>query len=263
MESKNDYELTTVPNDMLLPSYELTVEESNSDNRAARKEKSTGKCQCCMIFLVSLIAFLALCAGVAAIVLIVVYPNVTSTVPSDIQSLKDEIAEKGNVIVEQGKEITELGKQIAELRMEVEATKPGSRDNPASSCTAFSENRPSGEYWIATDSTSSPVQVYCDTNRTSCSCNTAGGWMRVANLDMTDPNQNCSEGLRLVNRTEPPLRTCGQIEGPAGCTSTTYSTYGVEYSKVCGLHIKIVLPMLLLHMYTTELYLLMMVTLMV
>ncbi len=58
--------------------------------------------------------------------------------------------------------------------------------------------------------------------------------MRVANLDMTDPNQNCSEGLRLVTRTEPPLRTCGRIEGPAGCTSTTYSTYGVEYSNVCG-----------------------------
>ncbi len=57
--------------------------------------------------------------------------------------------------------------------------------------------------------------------------------MRVANLDMTDPNQNCPEGLRLVTRTEPPLRTCGR-PGPAGCVSTTYSTYGVEYSKVCG-----------------------------
>ncbi len=51
---------------------------------------------------------------------------------------------------------------------------------------------------------------------------------------MTDPKQNCPEGLRLVNKTEPPLRTCGRVEGRAGCTSTTYSTYGVEYSKVCG-----------------------------
>lgn len=136
MESKNDNELTTVPNDMLLPSYELTVEESNSENQAAGKEKKAGKCQCCMIFLIYLIAFLALCAGVAAIVLIVVYPNVTSTVPSDAQNLKDEIAE--------------LRKEIAELRLEVEATQPpptqlpltqppaiGSFENPASSCTAF------------------------------------------------------------------------------------------------------------------------------
>ncbi len=118
---------------------------------------------------------------------------------------------------------------------ELEEVRLGAVNNPASSCSDISaQDRPSGEYWIATDSTSSPVQVYCDMNRTSCSCNTARGWMRVANLDMTDPNQNCSEGLRLVTRTEPPLRTCGRIEGRAGCTSTTYSTYGVKYSNVCG-----------------------------
>ena len=57
--------------------------------------------------------------------------------------------------------------------------------------------------------------------------------MRVANLDMTDPNQNCPAGFGQVNRDQPPLHTCGRVVGP-GCTSTTYSTYGVEYSKVCG-----------------------------
>ncbi len=116
---------------------------------------------------------------------------------------------------------------------ELEPLYLGTINNPASSCSDIPQDRPSGEYWIATDSTSSPVQVYCDMNRTSCSCNTTGGWMRVANLDMTDPNQNCPEGLRLVTRTEPPLHTCGRVEEP-GCTSTTYSTYGMEYSKVCG-----------------------------
>ncbi len=49
---------------------------------------------------------------------------------------------------------------------------------------------------------------------------------------MTDPNQNCTEGLRFIRRTEPPLRTCGR-HAP-GCLSTTFSSYGVEYSKVCG-----------------------------
>ncbi len=109
----------------------------------------------------------------------------------------------------------------------------GTINNPASSCSDIPQDRPYGYYWIAT-TTSSPVQVYCDMNRTSCSCNTAGGWMRVANLDMTDPNQNCPAGLHLATRTEPPLRTCGRMEGQAGCTSTTYSTYGMEYSTVCG-----------------------------
>ncbi len=57
--------------------------------------------------------------------------------------------------------------------------------------------------------------------------------MRVAYLDMTDPNETCPDGLRLNTRQEPPLRTCGRIEGP-GCVSTTYSVYGVPYSQVCG-----------------------------
>ena len=104
---------------------------------------------------------------------------------------------------------------------------------PASSCSDILQYKPSGEYWIATNTTSSPVQVYCDMNRTSCSCSTTGGWMRVANLDVTDPNQNCPNGFRLVSRTTPPLRTCGR-PGPAGCVSTTYSNYGVEYFRVCG-----------------------------
>ncbi len=100
-----------------------------------------------------------------------------------------------------------------------------------SSCSDISQ---SGEYLI-TDTTGSLVRVYCDMDRTSCSCNTAGlrRWMRVANLDMTDPNQNCPDGFRLVSRTTPPLRTSGR-PGPAGCVSTTYPTYGVEYSRVCG-----------------------------
>ncbi|XP_064399938.1 mucin-3A-like isoform X2 [Halichondria panicea] len=109
----------------------------------------------------------------------------------------------------------------------------GTFEYPAISCNDIPQDRPSGEYWIATNTTSFPIQVYCDMNRTSCSCNTAGGWMRVANLDMTDPNQNCPNGFILVNRTTPPLRTCGR-PGPIGCASTTYPTYGVEYSRVCG-----------------------------
>ena len=57
--------------------------------------------------------------------------------------------------------------------------------------------------------------------------------MRVADLDMTDPNQNCPAEFRLVTRTSAPLRTCGR-PGPVGCVSTTFPTYGVEYSHVCG-----------------------------
>ena len=156
--------------------------------------------------------------------------NQSSQLSNSILALSSNISEQNEIII---RDLNDVQSIIAELGPM--AFYPGTRiGNPASSCSDITQDRPSGEYWIATDSTSSPVQVYCDMNRTSCSCNTAGGWMRVANLDMTDPNQNCPETFRLVTRTTPPLRTCGQVEGPAGCTSTTYSTYGVEYSKVCG-----------------------------
>ena len=100
------------------------------------------------------------------------------------------------------------------------------------SCSDLPPDAPSGTYNI-TKNDGTSVQVYCDMNRTSCSCNTTGGWMRVANIDMTDPNQNCPAGFRLVTRTSAPLRTCGR-PGPAGCVSTSFQTYGVKYVHVCG-----------------------------
>ena len=108
----------------------------------------------------------------------------------------------------------------------------GSRENLASSCGNIPQDSPSGDYWIQVDSRTL-VQVYCDTNRTSCSCNTTGGWMRVAYLDMTNPTQQCPAGFRLVTRTAPPLRTCGKGDS-RGCVSTTFPVYGIEYSQVCG-----------------------------
>ena len=103
--------------------------------------------------------------------------------------------------------------------------------NPVSSCSDIPQDSPSGEYWIQTNNNNSPVQVYCDMTRTCC--NTTGGWTRVANLDMTDPSQQCPESFRLVNRTTAPLRTCGR-PGPAGCVSTTFPVLGIEYSQICG-----------------------------
>ena len=56
----------------------------------------------------------------------------------------------------------------------------------------------------------------------------------MANLDMTDPNQQCPDGFRTITRTTAPLRTCGRFDEVAGCISTTYPTYGMEYTHVCG-----------------------------
>ena len=109
----------------------------------------------------------------------------------------------------------------------------GSIDNPATSCNQISQDHPSGDYWIQPINTSVPLQAFCDSRPRNCSCNSTGGWARVANLDMTDPSQNCPEGFRQVNRTEPPLHICGRPgQGIVGCVSTTFPTRGIEYSRV-------------------------------
>ena len=57
----------------------------------------------------------------------------------------------------------------------------------------------------------------------NCSWDSATGWMREANLDMTDPTQQCPDGFKLINRTKPPVRTCGRPDGQRdGCASTTF-----------------------------------------
>ena len=71
---------------------------------------------------------------------------------------------------------------------------------PANSCTELAEQEPdipSGNYWIL-NSTQSPVQVFCEMGEVfPSSLNVTGGWVRVANLNMTDPDQQCPGNLQL------------------------------------------------------------------
>ena len=102
----------------------------------------------------------------------------------------------------------------------------------ASSCSAFFAmypSSPSGHYWIRS-SNGSAVRVYCDMTR-SCG-NITGGWMRVAELDMTDNNIQCPSALRL--RTDSNKRTCGIGIQIRGCSSVIFPTNAVRYLKVCG-----------------------------
>ena len=56
---------------------------------------------------------------------------------------------------------------------------------------------PSGNYWIF-NFMQSPVQVFCEMGAVfPASLNVTGGWVRVANLNMTDPDQQCPGNLRL------------------------------------------------------------------
>ena len=57
--------------------------------------------------------------------------------------------------------------------------------------------------------------------------------MRVANLNKTDPDQQCPENLRL-SYTDQPIRLCGRRTDNSSCDSVTFTTYGVQYQQVCG-----------------------------
>ena len=103
--------------------------------------------------------------------------------------------------------------------------------HPASSCEEILQlatQSTSGLYWIrGTDNR--PIQMYCDMER-SCK-GVAGGWMRVASIDMTDTSSTCPSGLRTFTR---PFKVCTRNNDDEGCSSAMFPVQGVEYSQVCG-----------------------------
>ena len=107
-----------------------------------------------------------------------------------------------------------------------------SADNPAISCKEIHDcdpTPPSGYYW--TNTTTGPLQVYCQMETNNCG-NTTGGWMRAAYVDMTNETNTCPQGLTYT--IESSIRMCTSSHSTAGCTSVTFPTHGVPYTKVCG-----------------------------
>ena len=84
-------------------------------------------------------------------------------------------------------------------------------ENPVQSCNNLPNNSQSGYYFIS-NSTGSVNLGYCDTENDFGTRST--GWMRVVNLDMTDANQNCPQGL-----TEKSGRRCARATEAVGCSS--------------------------------------------
>ena len=87
----------------------------------------------------------------------------------------------------------------------------------------------SGNYRI-TNSNGSIINAYCDMNR-SCNGNT-GGWMRVADIDLTNTSVNCPSSF--MQSLSKGLRVCSPPSGSATCASVMFDVYGIGYSKVCG-----------------------------
>ena len=100
------------------------------------------------------------------------------------------------------------------------------------SCEEIKTNWPDSpsDYYTIADSNGHTRHVYCHMEEL---CGSDEGWMRVAYLNMADPNEKCPEGFRLYE--ENGVRACGRPTTSSGsCISTTYPSKGISYSQVCG-----------------------------
>ena len=108
---------------------------------------------------------------------------------------------------------------------------------PASSCSEILDSDSeavSGYYWIRgseRNDCASAKYMYCDMDFSCKNETQAGGWMRVASIDMTDPSSRCPSGLRTITR---PRRLCSRNIDWPGCSRAFLPIHGVQYSRVCG-----------------------------
>ena len=119
-----------------------------------------------------------------------------------------------------------LNKKIATLRLEVSSV----QQNISKFLNMSSNNEPATTIIPTTElaSTDTPTTI------TSGRSETCGGpgWRRVAFINMTDPNQDCPQGLSLTDYS---IRSCGR-GGPGHdeCYSVTFPVDGPQYTHVCG-----------------------------
>ena len=105
--------------------------------------------------------------------------------------------------------------------------------NPAVSCREILDCNPnadSGNYWIKIvhNNNVTAKRMYCDMKTEHCGV--TGGWMRVANLDMTESLNQCPSGFKEVSSDR---RMCVK-SAQTGCSSVLFRTYGKAYGRVCG-----------------------------
>ena len=62
-------------------------------------------------------------------------------------------------------------------------------------------------------------------------CNGMPGWRHVTFINMTNTSYSCPTGLNITSYSK---RTCGRSHRNPGCSSTTFTVGGTQYSQVCG-----------------------------
>ena len=220
-----------------------------SENEPTSKTKKSSSTRRCVIFIFVVIAFivLVLVATCACVVFALVeiarfkkedarfstfqaespFENITASLDYCIQELaelrqsfyssgvQELIAEHNRNTTE---ELTELRQNFSQFQYDLQQLYCPSN---ISSCSRLPSSCPSGYYWASFG------RVYC--NMTLSCGGVTGGWMRVAELNMTDTRQQCPGGL--VENNEAGIRHC-RIQGNS-CVAQ-YFLGRQFYSSVCG-----------------------------
>ena len=104
------------------------------------------------------------------------------------------------------------------------------------SCKEIKENQPnspSGVYTLTSDNKT--YLAYCNMEEL---CGSAGGWTRLAYLDMSDATQNCPNGFRIYQEHvgSVHIKACGRpvVTNSGSCQSVQFPSNGISYSQVCG-----------------------------
>ena len=106
------------------------------------------------------------------------------------------------------------------------------------SCSDILLNYPNATsgYYNLTITNGSIITLYCDMEGNNCG--EEGGWTRIGFVNMSEPGTTCPTGLTEGQYDN--ITLCGlnhtaldNTYDPV-CNSTFFSTYGLNYSKVCG-----------------------------
>ena len=150
---------------------------------------------------------------------------------NSIASQAEQISMITDSLVSQAEQISNITSSLVSLTETIKDLNCTNEHDPIlTSCEAIYKkwpNKPSGYYNIR--SNKSIHIVYCNMENL---CNLEGGWMRIANLDMTQAT-SCPTGFRLY--TNGGVRACGRpVTSSGSCVGKIFSSSGIKYSQVCG-----------------------------
>ena len=238
-EVHQDFKTTTVQEPVYC-SMSMGTLNTNQDNRTSGNDnlvhensnRDEKHCNCkCQYFLALFAGMVVLgLAGCVAFLFIETIElkwqttssqQTLSSQPTPIQQINQQLSTLHNQTQQLNDSNTRLQQQITTLQ-----------SYHVFSCADIlkrNSSSPSGYYWIEVEGQPSRRQ-FC--NMTLSCGGVTGGWMRVAELDMTNSSHHCPSGLRQA--TFSGKRTCGITSDSPSCSSVSYDMNTLGYSKVCG-----------------------------